>query len=334
MVLEDLGWNESWTAVWSAHRPEGGEPARVSCVEAGSCLVVGERGEQRASLAGRLRHHAVTAAALPATGDWVAVRVDDYGSVTIEAVLPRSSAFVRRAAGPKSEPQVVAANVDALFVVAGLDGDFNPRRLERTLVLAHDSGTQPVIVLNKADLCREDEARERAVEAAASGAPVHVVSALLGTGLDALAPYLGRGRTVGLVGSSGAGKSSLANRLLGEDRQATAAVRASDDRGRHTTTRRELLRLPAGGCLIDTPGLRELQLWVDGGGSDQVFEDLEVVAAGCRFRDCHHQNEPGCALLAAVTEGRLDQGRLDSLLKLGRERSVHRLAKRFRRRGF
>jgi ribosome biogenesis GTPase len=226
---------------------------------------------------------------------------------------------VRRAAGDETVQQVLAANVDTVFLVMGLDRDYNPRRVERALVLAWESGAEPVIVLNKTDLSDEVEARRAEVEAAAPGVPVVALSAKRSEGLADLGPWLRRGRTVALLGSSGVGKSTIVNRLLGEERQRTREVRESDQRGRHTTTHRELLALPGGGLLIDTPGLREIQLWATEGGLAAAFGDVETLAAGCRFRDCAHEAEPGCAVRAAVEEGTLPPERLASFHKLRAE---------------
>jgi ribosome biogenesis GTPase len=238
-------------------------------------------------------------------------------------VLERKSRFVRKVAGSVVAEQVVAANVDVVLLVAGLDGDFNPRRLERYLVLAHDSGARPVIVLSKADLA-EDLAG--AIEAARSvggpDVPVHAVSAPRDEGYDALAEYLEPGRTVALLGSSGVGKSTIVNRLAGEELQRTQEVRATDGRGRHTTTHRQLILLPAGGLLMDTPGMRELQLWDVDEGVEETFADVEELAASCRFPNCEHDSEPGCAVRAAIAEGRLTSERLASYQKLVRELQV------------
>ena len=215
--------------------------------------------------------------------------------------------------------------MDTVFLVAGLDGDFNPRRVERALVLAWESGAEPVIVLNKADLAVDVEARRREMESAAAGVPVLVISAREGSGLDALSPYLAAGRTVALLGSSGVGKSTIANRLLGDELLRTSAVREHDQRGRHTTTHRELLLLPGGAILLDTPGLREIQLWAGDEGLAAAFSDVSALASRCRFRDCRHQGEPGCAVQAAVGSGTLAEARLASHHKLERELRHRRL---------
>jgi ribosome biogenesis GTPase len=251
---------------------------------------------------------------LPAVGDWVAAApLRDEQKAVIEAVLPRRTAFTRSDPWSDAE-EVVAANVDTVLVVTAVGRDFNPRRLERYLAAAHESGADPVVLVNKADL-EPDTAAVSQAQAAAPGVPVHLVSAKAGTGLEQLAPYLVRGRTVALLGSSGVGKSTLANRLAGTD-LATAEVR-EDERGRHTTTRRQLVPLPGGGLLLDTPGLRELQL--SGADLDETFPEIAALAAECRFRNCSHTHEPGCAVRAAVEAGELPRERLESYVKLTAE---------------
>ncbi len=253
----------------------------------------------------------------PAVGDWVALAPAEGELRPIEALIPRQRAIVRKAAGERTVPQVIAAWVDTAFVVAGLDGDFNPRRIERILTALAGTGVQPVVLLNKADAC-VDRAGARAQLAV--HAPVCFVSALTGEGVDIVPTLLGKGRTGVLVGASGAGKSTLTNRLLGGDVQATAAVREGDDKGRHTTTSRALFALPdGGGLLIDTPGMRELALWAGEGEADEAFDDIAALGQRCRFRDCAHGAEPGCAIRAAVERGELDEARLASYDKLQRE---------------
>jgi ribosome biogenesis GTPase len=324
MSLHLLGWNPSIENAFAPYRSRGLAPARVAREDRDRYLLLDERGERAARLAGRLRHEARSRAELPAVGDWVAARV--AATAVIVAVLPRASAFVRKVAGETTEPQVIAANVDTVFLVAGLDGDFNLRRIERYLAAAWESGADPVVVLNKADLAADLERRVAEVESVAPGVSVLAVSALEGEGLEALGPWLAPGRTVALLGSSGVGKSTIANALLGGLRQETGAVREDDSHGRHTTTRRELVPLPGGALLIDTPGMRELQLWGGDEGLDGTFPDVATLAARCRFRDCGHAGEPGCAVREAVEAGRLDESRLESWHKLQRE--LTRLAAR------
>ena len=320
MSLEYLGWNARLDEQFAPHHQQGLEPARVAREDRERYLVLCASGECPAEISGRFRHDATRRWDYPAVGDWVAVsRAAPGDPRTIRAVLPRTSAFVRKVAGETTEEQVVAANAETVFVVAGLDGDFNPRRLERYVTASRDSGAEPVIVLNKADLAEDLEARIAEVEQVAPGVAVVSVSAREGSGLEALAPWLKPGRTVALLGSSGVGKSTLVNALLNDERQDTAAVRESDSRGRHTTTRRELIVLPVGALLVDTPGMRELQLWADEASLDSAFPDLDALAAGCRFRDCRHESEPGCAVLAAVEGGELSPERLEGWRKLQRE---------------
>jgi ribosome biogenesis GTPase / thiamine phosphate phosphatase len=271
-------------------------------------------GEIFATLTGKLRYETRHREDLPAVGDFVAVR-----DTVIEEVLPRKTVFLRKAVGDALEAQVIAANIDTVFVVSGLDGDFNVRRLERYYATARSSGAQCAIVLNKADLSDNLEARIREVRAIAPGADVVAISALHGDGIDALRPWLGAGETVAFVGSSGAGKSTLINRLLGRERQSTGAVREADSRGRHTTTHRELVETPTGALLIDTPGLRELQPWAGADDVDGAFPDIEELAAECRYRDCSHNAEEGCAVQAAIDDGTLDPGRFSSYVKMRKE---------------
>ncbi len=315
--LAALGWSEADAAGFAPFAAEGLVPARVVGGHASHLRVAAAAGESLAEAARGLKRAASRAAELPTVGDWVAL-VPRPGQERdlIQAVLPRRTAFVRRAAGIRSVAQVLAANVDTVFLVMGLDGDFNPRRLERALVLAWESGAAPVVLLNKADVAADVEASRVEIERMAGGVPVCVIAAKRGEGLEAIAPWLQPGRTVALLGSSGVGKSTLVNRLLGREKQKTNEVRESDQRGRHTTTHRELIELPGGALLIDTPGLRELQLWSDGSGLEAAFDDVSTLATECRFTDCGHGNEPGCAVHAAIEGGRLAEARLASYLKL------------------
>lgn len=279
-----------------------------------------ERGEKTAEMAGRLRHAAREKADLPAVGDWVAFRAD-WGAhrVSIFAVLPRKTAFCRKAAGNVVESQVVAANVDTAFLVTGLDLDFNVRRIERAVLLARESGAEPVIVLSKSDLCESFQARAEETQKAAPGVSIVGLAAKHHRGLETLGPWLEKGKTIILFGSSGAGKSTLVNALLGEERQLTREVRGHDHRGKHTTTRREMLILPSGALLIDTPGVRELGFL---GGEDALlsaFSDIEDLAAECAFGDCTHRNEPRCAVRVALGSGDLDPTRLASYFRLKEE---------------
>jgi ribosome biogenesis GTPase len=318
--LESLGWNAHFAAAFAPHAEAGLEPARVAREDRERYLVLAAWGERIAEVSGRLRHASGRRLEFPAVGDWVAVRAPaGDGVAAIHALLPRTSVFIRKSAGDTTDEQVVAANVDAVFLLSGLDGDFNVRRIERYVTAAWESGATPVVVLNKADLVSDLDAVLAEVATAAPGVPVVVLSALEGRGLEALAPWLGPGRTVALLGSSGVGKSTLVNALLGEERQATRAVREDDARGRHTTTRRELLRLPGGALLVDTPGMRELQLWAGEESLAGTFPEVEALAAGCRYRDCRHDSEPGCAVQEALGAGALDPARFESWRKLQKE---------------
>jgi len=315
-ALEALGWDASWSSSFELMEFDNVIPARVAAQHRGEYAVWSEDGELRARAAGRLFYEHEVGGLIPAVGDWVTVARPDGERAVITSILRRRSAFVRKNAGNDSTAQVLAANVDLAFLLAGLDDDFSLRRLERYITTAWESGAQPIVVLTKADLCDTVDDAVLAVESVAIGVPVHPVSNLSGAGLDTLEPYLQPGRTAVLLGSSGVGKSSLLNRLAGAEVMRTRTVTA-DGTGRHTTTHRELVRLPDGGLVIDTPGLRELQFWE--GDLSAAFEDIEALAADCRFRNCAHAREPGCAVLRAVDDGTLELDRLRSWRKLQRE---------------
>ncbi len=317
LSLDDLGY-DSRLRKHFAHlaRPDW-RPARVIADHGQRLVVQDGQGPVPAIVRGALRNAALDRTDLPAIGDWVAISGAEHDLAPIEAVLPRRGAMIRRAAGSAVEPQVIAAHVDTAFVVAGLDGDFNPRRIDRLLAALAATGAQVVVLLNKADLPID---REAARARLAVSVPVSFVSARTGEGVDVVAALLGRGRTGVLVGASGTGKSSLINRLLGRDAQDTGGVRHGDDRGRHTTTTRSLLALPDdGGLVIDTPGVRELALWAGEADVDDAFADVAALAERCRFRDCSHESEPGCAVRAAIETGALDPARLAHHDKLQRE---------------
>jgi ribosome biogenesis GTPase / thiamine phosphate phosphatase len=322
MDLRVLGWNAHWRDLFASYVSERLDPGRVVAEHRGAYVVETESGARAAALGGRLRHRTTTRSELPAVGDFVGVRLSTDGSAdgpaVIDAVLPRRTAFVRRAAGTRSDDQVIAANVDVVFVMLGLDHDFNVRRAERYLAAVWDSGATPVLLLNKSDVCDGLDQRIVDLQGAGMGVPIHPISALSGDGLEDVRRHLRGGVTVGVVGSSGVGKSTLLNRLLGHGAQSTAAVRAHDSRGRHTTTHRELFVLLEGGLVIDTPGMREFQL-SSSSGVEAVFTDVEELAKQCRFGDCAHQGEPGCAVRQAVEQGRLDADRLLSYEKLKKE---------------
>ena len=300
--------------------------ARVSRVNRGACEILTASGKiVDAEPTGALLYRAETALDLPAVGDWVHVHMAGDMAL-IHSVLPRRTAFIRRAAGTREEPQVIAANLDLALIVCGLDGDFNPRRIERYVTLAREAGIEPAVVLNKADLCDDLPARMSQVGTACPGIGILTAQATSRDGVAAVAACLGRGVTAALLGSSGAGKSTLVNQLAGTPLHETREVRAHDSRGRHTTTFRQLIALPSGGALIDTPGLRELQLWAGDESLDAAFLDIAGLAANCRYADCTHSVEPGCAVTAAVRTGSLDAARVASYQKLGREIRRHELA--------
>jgi ribosome biogenesis GTPase / thiamine phosphate phosphatase len=318
MQLSELGWDETFArhfAEWADKRDV--RPGRVAIEFNYLYRVYGEEGELEAMLSGRIKHHASSRSQLPAVGDWVVVRRQpghDRGAIV--AVLPRRSRFSRRTAGQITDEQVVAANVDVVFIVMALDADFSLRRLERYLLLARESGASAVVLLTKPDLCPDVTARAADVAGVAGDAPVHVLSPKFNQGVEQVGEYLRRGRTGALLGSSGVGKTTIINRLIGADVRKTRDVRESDSKGRHTTTHRELIVLPDGGLIIDTPGMRELQLWDVSDAVRETFDDIESLASGCYFTNCRHRDEPRCAVKTAVAAGELSSDRLQSYVKL------------------
>ena len=325
--LESLGWN-SYFENQIGSMDGDLVPGRIAEEQRGSYRVLTTRGLWYAELSGRLRHEASeSGAVLPCVGDWVLARLSfaagaedaSDGVAVIHRVLERRTRFSRRAAGERTVEQVVAANVDTVFLVQSLNANFNTRRLERYLALLWESGAEPVVLLSKADLCPDPSASIADVEAVARGVRVHAVSAMTEGGLEPVRAYLGPGRTAALVGSSGVGKSTIVNALVGREILRVEAIRESDDRGRHTTTSRQLVLLPDGGLLLDTPGMRTVMMWEGEDGLSQTFQDVEAIVAQCRFRDCTHDAEPGCAVNEALAGGTLDPARLRSYLKLQRE---------------
>ena len=317
--LASLGWNYRQRGELELELPEGTIPGRVALEHRGSYAIYTELGELSAEVVSRMLHSADGRGDLPAVGDWVVARpLPGESRAMIEAILPRRSKFSRKVAGYETEEQILVTNVDTVFLVSSLNHDLNVRRIERYLTMAWESGAMPVVVLTKSDLCEDIPAAMSSVEAVTPGVPVHACSALTGAGFEELAGYFAEGTTVALLGSSGVGKSTFINHLLGEEHLATREIRW-DGRGRHTTTHRELIVLPRGGLIVDTPGMRELQLWTADEGLDSTFSDIAEIAAGCRFRDCRHDGEPGCAVAAALQDGTLPQERLDSYRKLERE---------------
>lgn len=316
--LVRFGWTPERDIEFERHREQGLVPARVAVEHRSAYVLHGPDGELRAELAGRLRHADVW----PAVGDWVAVR---DGS-TIVDVMERHTVFSRKEPWLAAKEQILAANADTVLVTTALTAvDFKPRRLERYLATAWESGAQPAIVLTKVDLCDDVDGAVLEVEAIAFGVPIHAVNGLSGEGIEALRPYLEGNRTVALLGSSGVGKSTIVNHLAGGTVMPTAEL-GEDGRGRHTTRHRELIPLPGGGIVLDTPGLRELQLWNVGAGLETTFEDVGSLAARCRFSDCGHKGEPGCAIRDALASGALSRERYESWLKLQRE--LERLERR------
>lgn len=315
--LARLGWDDAWADELNRLDDPGLRPGRVAVEHRGAYVLFTGEGEQWAAPTGRLRLDAREGdAELPAVGDWVAFRLPEQSDrAVVHAVLPRRSKFSRKTAWHETKEQVLAANVDVVFLTQALPDDVNPRRLERYLATGWESGAAPVVLLTKADLADDLDAVVAEVESVALGVPVHAVSARTGEGLEAIRSYLGGNRTAVLLGSSGVGKSTIVNALLGRDELATQETRA-DGRGRHTTTRRELHPLPDGGIVLDTPGIRELQLWDAEQGLEEAFEDVEELAAECRFADCAHEQEPGCAVREALASGALPAERWTSYRKL------------------
>ncbi len=321
MHLDTIGWHPFFEAQFNELNTAHLHPARVVEEHRERYVVWSEQGELTAQVSGKLRHAAVWRSDFPAVGDWVAIEPADSELAIIQAVLPRRAAFIRKeiSANQKADNQVLAANIDTVFLVSGLDRDFNVRRIERYLTIAWDSGVAPVIILNKADLCDRLEECIAETEAVAIGVPIHTMSALEDHGSDGVLSYLVPGKTVAFLGSSGVGKSTIINRLLGEERQQTGEISQAVNKGRHTTTSRELILHPNGSILIDTPGMRQLGMFSDDSGLSKTFDDLESIAASCRFTDCTHNDEPGCAVRAAIEAGELDPKRLENYRRLQRE---------------
>jgi ribosome biogenesis GTPase / thiamine phosphate phosphatase len=318
--LEDLGWNSFFQNQNVHYQQENLIPARVIFCSRGLYRLASERGELWAEVAGSLRYKSLESEALPVCGDWVlADNAPDGDRSVVRVLLSRNTQFVRQQAGTTPGPQVVAANVETIGIVCGLDSDFNLRRIERYLAIAWESGARPVILLNKADICEEIPIRMAETMSLAPGVPVLAVSAENGSGMEELLRFAGRGQTLALMGSSGVGKSSIVNRLVGSAIQVVRETDAETGRGIHTTAARHLFVLPAGGLVMDTPGMRELQAWSVDSGIDAVFDDIKRLAVGCRYRNCSHQSEPGCRVNAAIASGELEAARLTNYQKLSKE---------------
>lgn len=320
MDLAVYGWNEFFAEGLAAYQKRGLKAGRVYMEDRRSFWLYTSEGELRAQVSGRLAYDSASRADLPAVGDWVVYETKgEQARTSIHAVLPRSSKFSRKVAGSAMAEQIVGANIDTVFLVSGLDNDFNVRRIERYLVMVAASGSKAVIVLNKADLCDDLDAKVEEVRSIAPDVPVAAISAKGGIGLDALDEFVVSGETVALIGSSGVGKSSIANHLLGYRRQDVKEVRSGDDRGMHTTTRRELMVLPNGALIMDTPGMRELQFWFDSDALDEVFDDVAGLALKCHYSDCAHSATADCAIQQALASGELDGARWESYKKLEAE---------------
>ncbi|MEM8488795.1 MAG: ribosome small subunit-dependent GTPase A [Bacteroidota bacterium] len=317
MTIFDLGWTPFFEAAFSTHDTDVFTPARIFRQDRQRYLAVSEIGTFNATLLGRLLHD--ESAVLPAVGDWVVLQAFDADQAVIHETLPRFSEFARKEVGQKTRRQVVAANINTVFLVSGLDNDFNIRRIERYLVQAAGSGAKPVILLNKMDMCADLAGCISEVQRVAGDYPIIPLSAIEGDGIDQLKAHIKPGETVAFLGSSGVGKSSLVNRLVGDAYLKTGAVREDDSRGRHTTSHRELVLLDAGGLVMDTPGMRELQLWGEEEDLQAVFSDIEELAQNCKFRDCLHDTEPGCSVQEALETGTLDADRFASYAKLKKE---------------
>lgn len=323
MTLNDWGWSSFFAEQLKAIDTPELLPARVIRGEKNYFRVWSEQGELTVRFAGKIRHKADGRKDLPAVGDWVVVEAQSDGRGIIQALLKRKSSFSRNLPGRRKsrgrervEQQVIAANVDLVFIVSGLDRDFNLRRLERYLTLVGGSGASAVIILNKTDLCENPDGCRQQVQQIAGDTPVHLCMARNSDQLDILQPYLEFGKTIALLGSSGVGKSTIINALLGESRQKVSEVSSSDGKGRHTTTHRELIHLPNGAILMDNPGMKELHLWGEQQDLVESFSDIEQLASHCKFSDCKHRTEPKCAVTAAVENGQLSQERLDNYHKL------------------
>jgi ribosome biogenesis GTPase len=318
--LSDLGWNDFFEKYFQPYQNSGLIPARVSCEHKNLYSVLCTHGETVARVAGSYRYTASSRTEYPRVGDWVAVSMQDITDpAIIHNLLPRKTWLSRKVAWTRTEEQILAANIDIAFLISGMDGEFNIQRIERYLTMCYNRDLRSVIILNKQDLCEDIENRVQEIESIAFDIPVHAISALTSANINQLRQYLTAGKTAVCLGSSGVGKSTIINRLLGKERLPIGDISESTGKGKHITVQRELIPLSSGGLLIDTPGLRELQLWGDEGDVNDAFHDIEQLSRHCRFRDCRHRKEPGCAVKNAIQDGRLDIARYRNYLKLQRE---------------
>lgn len=327
MTLEELGWNSFFAENFRQFRDKGLVPGRVLLEHKSELQVFCEKGSYTAKISGKIRHNAGSREELPVIGDWVALRILQDGSAVIEALLPRKTTVSRLTTGfrkklvGQSEIQVLGANIDVIFIVTGLDRDYNLRRLERYLTLVYNSGATPVIILNKRDLCPDIDEKILEIENLAFGVPVHAINAKGEDNLHELLQYFKKGQTVSLLGSSGVGKSTIINNLLGYERQRTNPVSEAVNKGQHTTSNRELIFMPEGGIIVDNPGMREIDLFADDQDVAGAFQDIDDLAQFCRFSDCRHNSEPGCAVKQAVDNGELDVERLRNYKKMQQNNS-------------
>jgi ribosome biogenesis GTPase len=325
MELEKIGWSEFFAHNFQQYAEQGFSPARITSLHANLYTAQSESGELEGKISGKFRFNARSQSDYPAVGDWVAVKRNaDTRTMTIHGLLPRRTAFSRKQVSDTgiTDVQIISANIDVIFIVNGLDLDFNIQRLERYIIAASDSGARAVIILNKSDLCSNVDFHLSQIRKLDAAIPVHVTSAVEGNGLEAVAEYLVPGMTITLVGSSGVGKSTIINALLGQEKQTTGEVRGHDSKGRHVTTHRELILLPNGAMVIDNPGMREMGMWGDENSLSTLFEDIEKLATQCKFRNCAHDTEPGCAIKSAIESGSLEPARLNDYRKLQKELRV------------
>lgn len=320
MNLSVYGFNTFFVSRFRENALDGHIPGRVAIQNKNNYLVYTEHGELNAEVSGKFMFDAEDKEDYPAVGDWVVLRpILDEQKAIIDKVLPRQTVYSRKEAGGRTEKQILASNIDTAFLMTSLNHDFNLRRLERYMILSLESGTKPVIVLSKADICEDIDTKIKDTEQIADGIPIHVLSSITHRGIEELKHYFEGNKTVGVMGSSGVGKSTFTNVLLGDGKLKTLETSSYKDKGHHATTRRELILLPSGGLIMDTPGMRELQLWEGEEGIENVFDDIENLISDCKFSDCKHENEPGCAVREAIYNGELDKKRFESYMKIKRE---------------